>query len=76
MFKENMTYEELDKMIRELENENDFNFHEVANKLLKSDLKMYLKAYRERFELKESDLSNNMKVPESIYIYSAYLYKQ
>lgn len=70
-----MTYEEMDKIIRELQNENDFNFHEVAKKLLKSDLKMYIKAYCERFELKESDLSNNIKVPESIYIYSTYLYK-
>ncbi|MFF7118488.1 hypothetical protein [Lysinibacillus capsici] len=70
-----MTYEDMDRVIRKLEGENDFDFHKVARMLSKSDLKMYIKAYCEKFKLEESDLSNNKKAPESIFIYWTYLYK-
>ena len=75
LFNENMTYEEMDRMIRKLEEKYDFNFHKVANELSKSDINMYIKAYCEKFKLEESDLSNNKKAPESIFIYSTFLYK-
>lgn len=65
----------MDRMIRKLEEKYDFNFHKVANELSKSDIKMYIKAYCEKFKLEESDLSNNKKAPESIFIYSTFLYK-